>query len=192
MRFALLLGVLAVAHPTTLARAQPSAPEVTAPAETAREAERHRHERLRNLYGAKVGFVNVWRDEGEGLEHMPELQVNFFIERTFFHDWLEVELAAGFAWHPEEANVPIDLIVKKPFHPTEDLSPYIGIGPVLNVQVEPFTQASGAAIFTVGLYWFFREEHGLDLDVSYSVGPRDGVVVHEVIVLAGPITRIAL
>lgn len=169
-----------------------AAPELEVDAEL--EGEGHRHEKDRNLLGLKVGSVLVVEPHGDGRQSFPAWVFAPFYERSILHDWLELEVSTpiGVGMTTEETHVflPLSVHLKKPFHPTPSLSPYVGVGPMVDLYLAPDVSAAYGASFSVGTFvWPPRSPIGIDLDVEYDLVAMKGRAAHEFMVAMGPIWR---
>ncbi len=173
-----------------------AAPEVEVEVDGA-EDEEHRHEADRNLLGIKVGSVLVVEPEGgpDGGPHsFPAWTAALFYERSLVHNWLELELATpvGVGMTADETHVflPLNFHLKKPFHPTPSLSPYVGVGPMMDLYLAPEVRVAFGGSLSVGTFiWPPRSPIGIDLDVEYDLVAVEGKAAHEVMLAMGPIWR---
>ena len=138
------------------------------------------------LIGIKGVQLSAFPEDGEALFGAG---FGAFVERSLIPGWVEVELSASVVRiEAEEAwIVPIDLLLKKPFH-FGDFCPYIAVGPTV-VYVggeERAWFAGGAAV--VGAYLWLNEAWGIDFEVDYAIVDENGIQ-HELTVAAGPTLR---
>ncbi len=148
-----------------------------------------RHAEYPNLVGAKLGYLSLWEPEPEGTRYVPAGFVGVFAERAVVHNWLEVELTAGVGFTADKLSIPIDLHFKKPFHPTHWLAPYVGVGPLLAVVLEPRARLWWGATTTVGAYVWLGERIGLDVELDYNIAVFRRAVGHDLLVAVGPVGR---
>lgn len=131
----------------------------------------------RNLLGSKALFATSLATTGAGDDgahgHHAEgpatgFGVSIFYERELVPRWLEVELNVGLIDGAAGLQVPIDLLLKKPFHLGRRLTPYIGIGPSIELfprgDRSPLPGVTGG----VGLYLWLSRDFGLDLELDYT------------------------
>lgn len=162
-------------------------PEPATAQETAPTVHRSPHmEHTANLVGLKASFVSVFK-EGEsavGGGFSP------FYERNVIPGWLEIESAMAFTWVEEDTVVAFDLFFKKPFHVSETINPYVGLGPHLAIIIFPEgTRTRGGINASAGSYfWFGKDRWGLDAEVVYTL-LFDSGPLHELHVEAGPTFR---
>ena len=113
-----------------------------------------------------------------------------FAERTAIEGWLEVELSASFVRVADEDEwiIPVDVLLKKPFH-IGAFCPYFAIGPTAAfVKREEENRVVFGGVAVIGAYYWLGDSFGIDLEVDYAVVSEDGVQ-HEVTVAAGPTFR---
>ncbi|MEL6184325.1 MAG: hypothetical protein AAFU79_06855 [Myxococcota bacterium] len=144
------------------------------------------------LVGLKGLQLTEFPPEGESLVGGG---VGVFAETTLVHGWLELEgsLSLARVSGVEEAAwvVPVDLLVKKPFH-SGLFCPYIAVGPTvafefLDEHEGTETLVGGAVV--VGAYIWLSDWAGIDLEVDYAAVANGGVQ-HELTFAAGPTLRL--
>ncbi len=153
----------------------------------------HRHAAHPNLLGFRVGYLSVWGEKDGELEQASAFLAGVSYERTVIHEWLEIEVSVPLAVIFEEETIlalPMDLHFKKPFHPVPQISPYLALGPAVDVEVSPQTRAFFGGSFAVGTYVWPSTRVGLDLEVDYNVVAVDGRPAHEFLVAIGPVLRL--
>lgn len=147
------------------------------------------HEELPNLVGVRVGYLAVVEPE-ESVGSL--LFVGLSYERTIIHELLEVELSVPLAFsidERDELTMPVDLHFKFPIHVSETVSPYVAVGPSMDIIIEPETEVLFGASFAVGTYLYFSDRWGIDIEVDYNLLIDDGEPVHELLVATGPVLR---
>lgn len=143
-------------------------------------------EETANIVGLKGGPIGVF-NEGEsafGGAFSP------FYERNVIPGWLEIEAAMAFGWVEAESVVAFDLFAKKPFHVTEVINPYVGLGANVSIIVgAEETQTRAGLLWTAGSYfWFAAARWGLDVEAVYLMLFAAGLT-HEVSLEVGPVLR---
>ena len=138
------------------------------------------------VLGAKAVQLSEFPDEGEALFGGG---IGVFVERTVLDGWMEVELSGSLVRvDGEEWVIPLDLLLKKPFH-FGLFCPYIAVGPtVAFVRAEDETEAFFGAAAVLGAYIWFSESVGVDIEVDYAILAENGVQ-HELTFAAGPTLR---
>lgn len=150
----------------------------------------HRHALHPNLIGAKFGYISLFAPSHEGgYEHLPLGYAGLFYERSVIHNWLEIELTVAGAAGAEEIGIPIDIYFKKPFHPSPRITPYIGLGPHLDMLLKPERRLLVGGCVTVGSYIWFSMRWGMDIDLDYAFATNRGDVFHDVLLAVGPTAR---
>lgn len=150
------------------------------------------------LVGAKVGYLSIIEpaegpEDSQALVYTPAVVVGLFFERTLIHSWLEIELSVpvGFELASDpKVFLPIDFHFKKPFHPSPRVSPYIGVGPTMDLVLRPEVEVFGGLSTTVGSYVWLSPRVGLDIEVDYNLVFERTELVHEVLVSIGPAFRL--
>lgn len=149
----------------------------------------HRHAAHPNLMGSKFGYISLFSPAEGQYEHMSLGYAGLFYERSVIHGWLEIELTVAAAAGAEELAMPVDLYLKKPFHPSPRVTPYVGAGPHLDVVLHPERTVLGGACVTVGSYIWFSMRWGIDIDLDYAVAANREVIIHDVLLAIGPTAR---
>lgn len=145
-----------------------------------------------NLVGMRVGHLSVFEGEGRELIYLPGLLVGVSYERVIFHDWLEVELSVPVATFGDEEPLlvmPIDLHFKLPFHPAPHVSPYVALGPAVDVKLRPERDVFFGGAVAVGTYLWSSDQVGVDFEVDYNVVQEGETIVHELLFAMGPVAR---
>ncbi len=192
-----LPGVAAAASPHQEPRHREGPEASLARSDSPFDTELHRHAEDQNLLGVKVGSVFVVEPFGgpeDGPHAFPAWSAALFYERTLVHNWLELELSApvgvGTTVHATHVFLPFNLHFKKPFHPTPWLSPYIGLGPMLDVYLAPERRVAYGGSFTAGTFiWPPNSPVGVDIDLEYDLVENRGRAGHEFMLALGPIWR---
>jgi hypothetical protein len=101
--------------------------------------------------------------------------VNVMVEWEAIENWLELEVGASILAGSDGLEVPIDLLVKKPFRLARWAEVMVGVGPEI-VQV---TGRSGGTYFGGEaaidfMFWPWGERVGLWVEPAYDLVVRDG------------------
>jgi hypothetical protein len=109
-----------------------------------------------------------------------------FFEVVAIPGWLEFELGAHYLRTAEKTNVvPIDLLVKKPFHPLPWLNPYVGLGPTFIPAFGNGEKSFHAGLATeAGAYFWVSHRVGISAEINYNLVSESGLV-QEVAGLSG-------
>ena len=133
----------------------------------------------RNLLGAKalvvtsLGTTGAAEGDHEHGEHGAEgpfttFGVSVFYERLLIPKWLELEINVGLVDGAAGLQMPIDLLFKKPFHVNRRLTPYLSLGPALEVfprgDRSPLLGVTGG----LGVYLWLSRDFGVDLELDYT------------------------
>ena len=130
-----------------------------------------------NLFGAKALLVTSWAITGAGdvaPGESPEWAesgpgVSIFYERELIAHWLEIEPNIALIDGSAGMQVAIDLLFKKPFHISRRLTPYLSLGPALELfakkEHSPLLGLTGG----LGLYLWLGRDFGLDLEIDYTL-----------------------
>lgn len=99
-----------------------------------------------------------------------------FFEFTAIEHWLEIEAAVHYVNAGGLHEVPIDVLLKMPFHVNKWFHPYVGLGGVVVPVIAPDTGTgtSGVAVeggiaSVVGSYFWFSKHVGWSLDINYNL-----------------------
>lgn len=149
------------------------------------------------ILGAKVVQFNVWeteKEEAEGEEPAKKRNIarhgiggGIFLERSVLRHLFEIELSVSAIALGGDISVPIDLLLKKPFH-LGALNTYLGVGPALSIDITDDTEAFGGIAFATGFYYWFHDHLGVDLDFDYTLVFKDDLA-HEFQIALGPTLR---
>ncbi len=93
-----------------------------------------------------------------------------FAEVSLVHGWLEVELGAKLLTSKAGGfHVPVDLLVKKPFH-ADRATVFLGIGPALNIVSHHHeTHAYFGIAGVIGVYLWVKDPFGLVFEITEAV-----------------------
>ena len=129
-----------------------------------------------NITGFKAGPVAQFT-QGKGYIGGG---ISVYYERNLIAGWLEIEPAIAVFWVEDEIVVPIEVLLKKPFHANHVINPYAGFGPELALIFAPHgNRARFGLKFVGGSYFWFREgPWGVDLEIAYVL-LFDDHTVHE-------------
>jgi len=130
----------------------------------------------RNLLGSKALFVTALGTTGaEGDAHghgaegpVTNFGVSIFYERELVPKWLEVELNVGLIDGAAGMQIPIDILLKKPFHLSRRLTPYIGLGPSIELFARGDRPPLPGVTGGIGVYLWLSRDFGLDLEIDYT------------------------
>jgi hypothetical protein len=120
---------------------------------------------LANITGFKAGPIAQFT-QGKGNIGGG---ISVYYERNLIAGWLEIEPAIAAFWVEDETVVPIEVLLKKPFHANHVVNPYAGLGPELALLFTPHgNRARFGLKFVGGSYFWFREgPWGLDVEIAY-------------------------
>ncbi len=167
----------------------------------------HLKEHTENLLGAKalalflivpaepaepVGPVEP-APEGEhtedagGHELHPRFGASVFYERELIQNRLEFEIQIALVGGGGMFIMPIDLLLKKPFHVNHRVTPYIGVGPALDAvftdgEQEVLVGLTSAA----GVYVWFSKYAGIDVEIDYTIVVSEHGIEHAPCFGVGP------
>jgi len=158
--------LLALWGPPALASGRPSS--------AADSPEGHPHV----IFGPKVTVVELCDDRGHPHETM--VGPGFFFAALLEHGELEVEASVKTMFADHEIAVPVELVVKKLFHPAPWVHPFIGAGGSLVIADVNEPGKDGAApdhqllvvggLATVaGIDFWLTHEVGLALEADFNV-----------------------
>jgi hypothetical protein len=102
---------------------------------------------------------------------------NLTIEWDAIENWLEVEVGASVLSADGGVEVPIDLLVKKPFRLTRWVEFMVAIGPEVVPVSNPTTKATyfGGEVALDFMFWPWGRHVGLWVEPEYDFVFRDGV-----------------
>jgi hypothetical protein len=145
------------------------------------------HREHPSLVGAKYGQRLRWGDEeGVGVTTV----VGPLVERVIVHRRLELELEVPISiGHRGELVVPIGLHFKRPFHPSPRWSPYIGLGPTVELGIRPRRRVAVGISTVAGSYLWLSPRLGFDVDIAFDVALERGSSTLALAVAVGPVWR---
>ncbi len=152
------------------------------------------HPSTRNLLGVRIGYLHAAFNRDGSLVRIPGILAGLSYERTIVPRWLEIEISAPVAVLLEDEHtivaVPIDVHFKKPFHLSPRVTPYVGIGPALDIEVAPELKLFYGGSLAVGTYVWFNDSVGLDVEADYNLVVKDDQTLgQELFLAAGPVVR---
>ena len=103
-----------------------------------------------------------------------------FFEFAVVPHWFEIEYGVRVLTSGHGLSFPADIIFKIPFHPTDAVQPFVGIGPTLVPAFEDGTGTvlHGGGVLAVGSYFWAWSWGGLLAEVNYNLLYDHGVA-HE-------------
>lgn len=106
-----------------------------------------------------------------------------FFEFTAIENWLEIEASFHYLLAHGKSELPIDVLLKKPFHVNNWFHPYVGLGgvavPVLATDTEPLAFHGGVAAVG-GAYFWFSQHVGWSAEINDNLLFGGGHVLNEV------------
>lgn len=145
------------------------------------------HREHPNLVGAKYG-QRLRIDGREAVE--VTTVIGPLVERVLVHRRLELEIEAPiFVGHRGELGVPIDLHFKRPFHPSPWWSPYVGVGPTVELEIRPRRRFAYGVSAVAGTYVWLSPRFGFDVDIAFDVAFDRTSPAFALVVGAGPVWR---
>lgn len=156
-------------------------------ATSAAHAQKHFHrsphlDETANITGFKAGPVLQFT---QGKSYIGG-GISAFYERNLVPGWLEIEPAIAVFWVEEETILPVEVLLKKPFHANHVINPYAGFGPEVAFIFTPHGNRTKFGLKFVGgsYFWFKEGPWGLDLEVAYVL-LFDDHTVHELALETG-------
>ena len=152
----LLASTVAAAEPELAAHAEPA---------------EHHHRFVVGANAMALGAISP--------EHfVSALGAGAFFEVVAVPDWLELELSAHYLRTMTAVDeVPVDVLIKKPFHPLRWLNPYVGVGPTVVAELGPEEPEVLAGLVAVaGSYFWLTSDFGLSAELDYNVVKGDELV----------------
>ena len=142
----------------------------------------------KNVLGAKViGIASIPFGEPQNVE--PQAGIGLLYERTLVPMQLQSEFSAHVVSTPLGLHVPIDLLLKKPFHVSHRFEPFLGLGGVVTFALGRERFAAAGAIGSAGLFFWLRESFGLLLEADYAIVREPSEWRQEIEGTTGPVWR---
>jgi hypothetical protein len=105
-------------------------------------------------------------------------------EAAVVPNWFEIEIAARGLTGGHGVTIPIELLFKIPFHASEVVHPFVGIGPFVSLTRDDTVEATGGGVLVGGTYLWATQHVGFVIEALYAVADDHGVV-HELAGNAG-------
>ena len=103
-----------------------------------------------------------------------------FLEFTVIENWLEIEAAVNVVKTTAgPVEIPVDVLLKKPFHVNTWLHPYVGLGPAV-VLVAGKSKVDVGLATAAGSYFWLTQHVSLSAEIDNNVLAGDGKVLYEV------------
>jgi hypothetical protein len=108
-----------------------------------------------------------------------------FFEFTVVPNWLEIEIGVHVLKAPEKLELPIDVLLKKPFHVNHWFHPYVGLGPTIVPEFVAANEKEGKAARTeldggvaivAGSYFWLHPHVGLSLEINNNILFAHGII----------------
>lgn len=96
-----------------------------------------------------------------------------FAERVIIEHWLEIEASAGVLTTADKHVYPVDLVLKVPFYPAEDIMLALGVGPVMAYCHE---EIFWGAILLFDSYFWISHHIGLIAELGYGIIAEHGAL----------------
>ncbi len=153
-------------------------------AQDAMECPVHYH----NLFGVR-GIGVLAFDLGEGGDALPEGGFGLAYERTLVPSWLELEVSTNALFAEHGVVLPLDIVLKKPFHVSHRFDPFVGLGAVIAFGVGEERFVAPGAIASGGMYVWASTQWGwsFELDFAAVKEPEDWLL--ELEFASGPVVR---
>lgn len=100
-------------------------------------------------------------------------------EAVVVPNWFEIEVSARGMKSAHGVSIPLELLFKIPFHATEEIHPFVGIGPMVSVNRDETLSASFGGLLMGGSYFWVTDGVGFVLEAFYGMADHEGLV-HEV------------
>ncbi len=143
-----------------------------------------------NLLGAKaIGVAALPHEQPPNIE--GQAGVGLLYERTLVRGWLELELSTNalVVEGGRGAHLPIDVLLKKPFHVGHRIDPYIGAGAAVTFGLGEERFVGAGAVATVGTYFWVHPRVGLLAEIDYAAVVEPRGWQHELEFGSGPVFR---
>lgn len=93
-----------------------------------------------------------------------------FFEFTAIPHLLEIEFASYLFPLEHGQHIPLEILAKKPFHPTEDIQVFVGLGPLLSLSLaDGHTSTHLGLTANTGAYFWLNQRFALSADVAYGL-----------------------
>lgn len=144
-----------------------------------------------------IGVKGVQVDEFHHGRTEGGIGFGAFFEETVVEGWLDLETSVVVEWIDGRICAPLEVVVKKPFHIDDYLTPFVGLGPSVTVfesyvdHEDGHYQSTIARVgltFVMGSYVWPSDHWGFDVEVDYNLMLTHGVR-HELTVALGPVYR---
>ncbi len=143
-------------------------------------ADGHHAESHRAVVGIKGGYVAEF--EGESVHHFGG--AGPFIELVVIPHWLEVELGVRAITDGHALSFPTDLLLKLPFHLSDVVHPFVGLGPTMVASHHEEVSVHFGGVLVAGSYFWLTPYGGPLAEASYGMVDHHGLI-HEIALNVG-------
>lgn len=147
----------------------------------------HENHYFIGVKGAYLGAIHKAEAGDHGEAHTEVAHhggAGLFFELTLVRHWLELELSIKSLSSEHGVVIPIDILLKVPFHFNKYVIPYVGIGPAMAITVDGDASVYFGGASALGAYFWVHRHIGLLLEFNYNI-LHDHGLVHELGVGAG-------
>ena len=154
----------------------------------------HAHDELvcplhyHNLVGVRAIGVAAF-EEGAGRDAKPQGGFGFAYERTLVPRWLELEISMNALFSEAGPALPVDVLLKKPFHASHRFDPFVGLGAVVVFGVGEEKFVAPGAIAATGMYVWANTRWGASAELDFAAVNEPHGWVYELEFAAGPVLR---
>lgn len=167
-----LLAGCALVAALGLAGAGARAAEAAAEAEQSEHAGAHAGRENRSFVGAKGAYLAVPED-GEVHHHLGG---GVFLELTLAPRALELELSLKWMSAAAGYELPLDVMLKVPFHVNRVLHPYLGAGFIAVLAVDDGVAAHFGGGLLGGAYFWITDQVGLLAELNFNLLYGHGLI----------------
>lgn len=157
--------------------------DVRVHAQDAEECPLHAH----NLIGVRgIGVAAFELGQGDA---SPEGGIGVAYERTIIPRWLELEVSANALLQPDGAVLPLDVVLKKPFHVSHRFDPFVGLGAIVAFGVGEERFVAPGAIASGGMYVWGGRRWGWSFELDFAAVKEPEAWLLELEFASGPVIR---
>ncbi len=136
------------------------------------DAEPHAEHENHYFAGAKGAYLYAMH-ENESHHHAG---AGIFFELSLLPHMLEMEFSVKAMSAQKGVVVPIDILLKVPFHPLPQVNPFIGLGPAMALVIHDGASAHFGGAVVAGSYFWVHPHVALSAEMNFNLLYDHGAV----------------
>ncbi len=162
----IVVGLGLVAAEVTAAE-EPVTPTSEPHAEAEPEHEAHGKDEHENHFFAGAKGAYLYAMQKDGNHH--HAGAGIFFELSLLPHMLELEISVKAMSAHEGVVMPIDILLKVPFHPLPKVNPFIGLGPAMALVIDDGVEAHFGGAVAAGSYFWVHPHVALSAELNFNL-----------------------